>query len=96
MRSRAVTWEPWPFFDTEAERLQAERRMPQVPNDSVPLAVKMAVKQRDGYRCVRCSRRTRLTIDHIKPRREGGGNELENLRTLCRTCHEQLNQGVWA
>ncbi len=26
-------------------------------------------------------------VDHIKPRREGGGDEPENLQSLCATCH---------
>lgn len=92
-----VTWEPWPFFDTEGERRQAEQRMHEValPGEVLTVATKIAVKQRDGFACVRCGARNKLTIDHIKPRREGGGNELENLRTLCRPCHQQLNKGLW-
>ena len=29
-----------------------------------------------------------LCRDHIKPRREGGGNELSNIQWLCANCHQ--------
>lgn len=28
-----------------------------------------------------------LTIDHVKPVSQGGGNEIKNLQLLCRDCH---------
>jgi hypothetical protein len=31
------------------------------------------------------------TFDHIKPLREGGTNEVGNLRILCARCHRRLN-----
>ena len=49
---------------------------------------------RDGYRCRRCFRyRVPLTIHHIKPRRESGTNEAENLITLCCDCHALWHDG---
>jgi uncharacterized protein YjhX (UPF0386 family) len=55
---------------------------------------------RDGWICQECGcecygRRLAQRVDprrcvqahHIVPRRNGGSNELENLVTLCRTCH---------
>ncbi|MFF4818092.1 HNH endonuclease [Kitasatospora sp. NPDC001309] len=30
-----------------------------------------------------------LTGDHIKPRSKGGGNELSNIRVLCRACNSR-------
>lgn len=44
---------------------------------------------RDGRRCVRCLMPQRLDechIDHIKSGKNAG-NEMPNLRTLCRYCH---------
>ena len=32
-------------------------------------------------------------VDHVVARHEGGGNELENLRTLCVPCHKQVTAG---
>ena len=63
------------------------------------------VYARDAYRCVNCklqfrpkqrrsrgANRNRLTIDHIRPRSEGGTNDPRNCRSLCRRCHEFLNK----
>ena len=41
-------------------------------------------KDRDGWRCVRCGLPGRLEAHHIDP---DGGDELDNLETLCRDCH---------
>jgi 5-methylcytosine-specific restriction endonuclease McrA len=32
-----------------------------------------------------------LTLDHIKPRCDGGGHSLENLQLLDLDCHEEKN-----
>ncbi len=39
------------------------------------------IDEQSGHRC-EC--RTRIQIDHIVPKAWGGGNELSNLRALCR------------
>jgi hypothetical protein len=51
--------------------------------------VKEQVKARDGYRCLCCGEDNKrfLEIDHIAPKYHGGGNDIENLQTLCRTCN---------
>lgn len=48
---------------------------------------KVRIKNRDGNKCVLCNSREQLTIDHIIPISEGGTNEAENLRTLCKGCN---------
>ena len=42
--------------------------------------------QRDGYHCVQCGSTEELEVHHIKPT---GGNVLDNLLTLCQTCHAE-------
>lgn len=44
---------------------------------------------RRNPRCVACGRTEDLAIDHIVPRMRGGGDEEENLQTLCRFCNTQ-------
>lgn len=56
-------------------------------------ALAEACKRRDDYRCTDPVCKTpdrgyggRLIADHIIPKREGGADELGNLRTLCPPC----------
>lgn len=53
--------------------------------------LKKQALERDGNKCIKCPNRLklRLEIDHIKPLIKGGENTLENLQTLCRTCHKE-------
>ncbi len=44
---------------------------------------------RRNPQCVVCGRTEDLAIDHIVPRARGGGDEEENLQTLCRFCNTQ-------
>lgn len=41
--------------------------------------------------CEECKRRgvvkTATTVDHVKPKSEGGDDSLENLQSLCDACH---------
>jgi len=44
--------------------------------------------QRDNYRCQRCfENRGPLQAHHIVPKSDGGPDTLDNLVTLCRSCH---------
>jgi RNA-directed DNA polymerase len=42
---------------------------------------------RDGYRCVQCHSPDDLHVHHLHARHKGGTDQLDNLVTLCRTCH---------
>lgn len=48
---------------------------------------KEQVKSRDGKKCLCCGSSKRLQVDHIAPSYIGGGNELNNLQTLCAACN---------
>ena len=53
-------------------------------------------KRRDGYRCVACGRGgCRLDVDHIEPvtKRPDLALAIDNLRTLCRKCHNRRTFG---
>ena len=49
------------------------------------------VYRRDGYRCALCSSGYPLQIHHAIPRGKGGSDFIENLVTLCSTCHAQVH-----
>jgi len=57
----------------------------------VDKAIRIKVLERDNYKCVLCGRSARdgvvLEVDHIIPRAKGGGNNIENLQTLCFDCN---------
>ncbi|HEY6557371.1 MAG TPA: hypothetical protein VI072_08860 [Polyangiaceae bacterium] len=66
------------------------------PSSGIPRAVRRAVFERDGEQCTyvapdgrRCSARAFLELDHIQPRAQGGGDEVQNLRVRC-AAHNQL------
>lgn len=54
------------------------------------------VMDRDGWKCRLCPSMQNLTVDHIKKRSQGGGDEFENLRTLCQTCHDREDNTIYS
>ena len=53
-------------------------------------AVRRAVFERDGWRCLMCGRPGALECDHVTPlQREPGQDpwDMNGLQTLCRGCH---------
>lgn len=57
------------------------------------------VLRRDGFICQECGVRStrvddvRFDVDHIVPKSDGGSHALENLQTLCPSCHAQKHSG---
>jgi HNH endonuclease/AAA domain len=53
--------------------------------------LRLVALQRDAGLCQPCQVSGRLTlaniVDHIKPKAEGGNDDLDNLQTICRSCH---------
>lgn len=52
-------------------------------------SVREEVFKRDNYKCKQCGTEENLSIDHIKPVLRGGGNELDNLQCLCKSCNSK-------
>lgn len=51
---------------------------------------KQEVFNRDKYICQYCGCQTRdLTLDHVVPRRAGGGHTWENMVSACRSCNRR-------
>ncbi len=53
------------------------------------LRLRKMVLARDNYMCRVCGNVNSNEVDHIVPVAQGGSNELENLQTLCKTCHSR-------
>lgn len=49
--------------------------------------VRIMVFERDGHVCTYCGSTEQLECDHIVPVSRGGGNDLMNLTTACRSCN---------
>lgn len=55
--------------------------------------LRLAIYLRDSFRCVYCccdlhgAHPTDITLDHVRPDSDGGGNEPGNLVTACRSCN---------
>ena len=49
--------------------------------------IRLAALARDGYRCMSCGSQEGLHVHHARPRRKGGANQMDNLQTLCESCH---------
>lgn len=61
----------------------------QNPSRGAPHKLRKAAKQRDGHKCVKCGNTNNLEVDHILNTAQGGTHTLNNLQTLCHTCHKQ-------
>ncbi|HEX5617095.1 MAG TPA: HNH endonuclease signature motif containing protein [Solirubrobacteraceae bacterium] len=61
----------------------AERR-----REPIPRAVRLAVFERDGGRCVECGSSFDIQYDHVIPLALGGANTVQNLQILCAPCNQ--------
>jgi hypothetical protein len=46
---------------------------------------------RDGNRCRNCGANAKLSVHHIVKARNGGRDTLDNLVTLCASCHRRAD-----
>lgn len=60
---------------------------------AISQAKRLAIYERDGFRCLKCRCRTGLTIDHIRAKADGGTDDLDNLQTLCEGCNQSKGDG---
>jgi 5-methylcytosine-specific restriction endonuclease McrA len=49
------------------------------------------VLERDGWRCQICGSMQQLQVHHLKFRSQSGGDEEQNLITLCAECHLRIH-----
>jgi 5-methylcytosine-specific restriction endonuclease McrA len=76
-----------PAQDDENRHAEPKAKHPK----PVPLRIKDKLLRESGYQCSyvsseghRCQAKTKLEVDHVRPRAKGGTNDPENLRILCR------------
>jgi 5-methylcytosine-specific restriction endonuclease McrA len=54
------------------------------------------ILERNGRRSQFCGSPDNLNVHHQRPRGKGGDDGLENLITLCATCHHNVHEGSCA
>ncbi|MDD7970210.1 HNH endonuclease [Roseinatronobacter alkalisoli] len=69
-----------PEFERHSKRVTSTKRWQ---------VLRMAVIERDGFRCKKCGARGRLEVDHKKPVRTHPelAFDPQNLQALCPSCH---------
>lgn len=83
---------PW-LAGTTPKKSRWDQKTPPYPDNWATLAT--LVRQRDGHQCRNCGTLggprqgdAELHVDHQTPRSRRGEDHPQNLRTLCRKCHE--------
>lgn len=61
---------------------------------SIPQAVKAAVWGRDNHRCIICHNPQAMPVSHIVRRSQGGLGIVENIVTMCQSCHMRYDQST--
>jgi hypothetical protein len=104
------TEEGWPIVTKNSGRedlavgvyvLEEDRQA--LPHDrAIPDLVRVAVLQRDGFKCVECGwnramlapadPRKTLELHHIQHHKDKGENTVENLVTLCNVHHDEVHR----
>jgi 5-methylcytosine-specific restriction endonuclease McrA len=56
-------------------------------------ALRNQVLERDAWRCQFCGSSDNLHVHHLRSRDKGGDDCLENLITLCASCHRNVHEG---
>lgn len=64
------------------------------PRKKLGPGVTRAVWDRDGWECRDCGSHRDLTVDHITPVVLGGSDDMDNLRTLCKSCNSRKGARV--
>lgn len=71
---------------------------PPEPRKGLHPPKKTRIFERDGWKCVYCGSTENLSLDHVKARSTGGGDEDSNLVTACRPCNSSKGNrplSVW-
>lgn len=53
--------------------------------------LRQSVLERDDYKCQKCDSENNLDVHHLIPESVNGPSEINNLVTLCRSCHRRAH-----
>jgi len=82
-------WPPAPRSPKAKKKADAKERKRKRRRAKIGRKKRERIYERDGWKCVRCGNadKLQLTLDHIIPLARGGGDEDENLQTMCKHCN---------
>ncbi len=84
----------WYCFDRGRRPDVLVQEMERRKRRALTVAVRKAVWERDGGRCVQCGGQESLELDHVIPWADGGADTVGNLQLLCRTCNRGKGRTV--
>lgn len=70
-------------------RYDPEPPRPPRQKANIKLDLRLQVYERDGFKCVYCSAKRNLTLDHVTAESKGGATAAGNLVTCCKTCNSR-------
>ena len=73
------------------EQIQADRDKRGVRKQSIKRDMRLHARMFIKESCEDCSSKDNLHVHHIHPLGKGGGNDKENLKTVCKPCHRKLH-----
>lgn len=80
-KTSSIRWKPKVYHLTIKSKFLPEWR-----------AIEQVIKIRDKHTCQSCGIKTGLTVHHILSRNEGGTDYPPNLITLCKGCHNEIEE----
>ena len=81
------------YWDEDENRVREKSWSRSQRERQAPPELVNQVKQRDNEHCVRCGVTSQLIVHHIRPVSQSGDATLENLATLCESCHVEAHGG---
>lgn len=91
---KRLSRESWALFNKEDEAIftdkgKKESLVFQKLHDAFWKVRRQEIFERDGFKCIICSSRLGLSVDHQINRSQGGTHDPSNLGTKCLQCHEK-------
>jgi 5-methylcytosine-specific restriction endonuclease McrA len=72
-----------------AERSQRRRALEYQAQGSYTIEQFQELCKHYGNKCLCCSKKEKLTVDHVIPLSKGGSNDIDNIQPLCMTCNRK-------